>query len=142
MTDIPPLRGEIVRQFPNIARVAITLRQSVSASHNNWGAMLYVAGEDRAYFAPLQDGKDARRMKSATSSTAWGAGDAFAAGLIFAIASPLPLGEGRDEGPQAALDFATAASCLVHTIEGDFNCVSRSEIESLVKGSASGRVVR
>ncbi len=53
----PAVAREIVRQFPNIARVAITLRQSVSASHNNWGAMLYVAGEDRAYFAPLQDGK-------------------------------------------------------------------------------------
>jgi 2-dehydro-3-deoxygluconokinase len=65
-----------------------------------------------------------------------GAGDSFAGGLIFALTTP-ELSE-----PQTALRFATAASCLAHSVEGDFNFVSRQEVEALMGGSASGRVVR
>jgi 2-dehydro-3-deoxygluconokinase len=65
-----------------------------------------------------------------------GAGDAFGAGLIFATLTP-ELSE-----PQTALSFATAASYLAHTIEGDFNVSSRAEIETLMKGSGTGRVIR
>ena len=65
-----------------------------------------------------------------------GGGDAFASGLIFALTTP-ELSE-----PQTALDYAVAASCLKHSIKGDFNFSTRGEVEALMGGSASGRVVR
>ena len=131
----PAVAREIVRQFPNISRVAVTLRQSISASHNDWGAMLYVAKGEQAFFAPLRGG-NYRPYEIRNIVDRVGAGDAFGAGLIFASLTP-DLAE-----PQTALSFATAASCLAHTIEGDFNFVSRAEVETLMKGSGSGRVVR
>jgi 2-dehydro-3-deoxygluconokinase len=131
----PAVAREIVRQFPNVSRVAVTLRQSISASHNDWGAMLYVAQGEQAFFAPLRDGQY-RPYEIRNIVDRVGAGDAFGAGLIFASLTP-ELAE-----PQTALSFAAAASCLAHTIEGDFNFVSRAEIETLMKGSGSGRVVR
>lgn len=131
----PAVAREIVRQFPNVSRVAITLRQSISASHNNWGAMLYLAAQDRAHFAPTRDGQyQPYEVRNIVDRV--GAGDAFGAGLVFASLTP-DLSE-----PQTALAFATAASCLAHTIEGDFNVSTRGEIEALAKGSGSGRVVR
>jgi 2-dehydro-3-deoxygluconokinase len=140
----PAVAREIVRQFPNISRVAVTLRQSISASHNDWGAMLYVAKGEQAFFAPLRDGSTASSPPSGQYRPyeihnivdRVGAGDAFGAGLIFASLTP------ELDEPQTALSFATAASCLAHTIEGDFNFVTRAEIETLMKGSGSGRVVR
>ncbi len=131
----PAVAREIVRQFPNVSRVAVTLRQSVSASHNDWGAMLYVAAGERAFFAPLAGGQY-RPYEIRNIVDRVGAGDAFGAGLIFASLTP-ELAE-----PQTALSFATAASCLAHTIEGDFNFVTRAEVETLMKGAGSGRVVR
>lgn len=131
----PAVAREIVRQFPNVSRVAVTLRQSISASHNDWGAMLYVATGEQAYFAPLRDGQY-RPYEIRNIVDRVGAGDAFGAGLIFASLTP------ELSDPQTALSFATAASCLAHTVEGDFNFVSRAEIETLMKGSGTGRVVR
>ena len=131
----PAVAREIVRQFPNVSRVAVTLRQSISASHNDWGAMLYVAAGERAFFAPLRDGQY-RPYEIRNIVDRVGAGDAFGAGLIFASLAP------ELDEPQTALSFATAASCLAHTIEGDFNFVTRAEVETLMKGSGSGRVVR
>jgi 2-dehydro-3-deoxygluconokinase len=126
---------QVTRQFPNAGRVAITLRESLSASHNNWGAMLYVAKEDQAHFAP-KSGDEYRPYEIRNIVDRVGAGDSFAGGLIFALTTP-ELSE-----PQTALRFATAASCLAHSVEGDFNFVSRQEVEALMGGSASGRVVR
>jgi 2-dehydro-3-deoxygluconokinase len=103
--------------------VAITLRGSISASQNNWAAMLY-DGKDyyfsRNYLIDIVD-----RV---------GGGDSFGAGLIYSLLS------GYD--PQKTVEFAVAASCLKHTIEGDFNMVSVDEALKLAGGDASGRVQR
>ena len=104
-------------------KVAITLRTSVSASDNKWAAMLYEDGkcyQSKSYSVHIVD-----RV---------GGGDSFGAGLIYASLS------GMDS--QSAIEFATAASCLKHSIEGDFNQVSVSEVMQLAGGDGSGRVVR
>lgn len=126
---------EIVKQFPNVKKVAITLRESISATHNNWGAMLYDAEDDRSFFAPLDDGKySPYQIKSIVDRV--GGGDSFGAGLIFALNTP------ELSNPSEAIGFAVASSCLCHSINGDFNYVSRTEVETLMGGSVSGRVVR
>lgn len=131
----PDVAKEVVNQYPNIEKVAITLRQSLSASHNNWGAMLYTR-DGEAYFAPVdKDGAYAPYpIKSMVDRV--GAGDSFAAGLIFALTDT-----GLSE-PEKALRFATAFSCLAHSIEGDFNYTSRGEVEKLMSGNVSGRISR
>jgi len=103
--------------------VAITLRTSISANDNNWAAMLYDGNE--YYFSKSYPIHIVDRV---------GGGDSFGAGLIYSFIT------GKD--PQQALEFAVAASCLKHTIEGDFNLVSVDEVNKLVKGDASGRVQR
>ena len=103
--------------------VAITLRESISASDNNWAAMLY-NGED--YFFSK---KYAVRIVDRV-----GGGDSFGGGLIYSLVN--------NYEPQAAIEFAVAASCLKHTIEGDFNRVSVAEVQSLAGGDGSGRVQR
>jgi 2-dehydro-3-deoxygluconokinase len=131
----PEVAREIVRQFPNVRRVAITLRESISASHNNWGSMLYDASQDAAFFAPLRQGQyQPYEIRNIVDRV--GAGDAFAAALIFALNTP------EMSSPEASIAFAAAASCLAHSISGDFNYISRSEVESLMKGAGSGRIVR
>lgn len=104
-------------------KVAITLRSSISASDNDWAAMLY-DGESycfsKEYHLRIVD-----RV---------GGGDSFGAGLIYALLS------GKDT--QSAVDFAVAASALKHSIEGDFNRVSVKEVEKLAGGDGSGRVQR
>ena len=104
-------------------KVAITLRSSISASDNEWGAMLYCDG--KAYFSPKYLVHIVDRV---------GGGDSFGGGLIYSILS------GYDE--QKTINFAVAASCLKHSIEQDFNLVSVSEVENLAAGNASGRVQR
>mgnify|MGYP004675367559 FL=1 len=103
--------------------VAITLRESLSASDNNWSGMLYVA--NRPFFAKKYRMHIVDRV---------GGGDSFGAGLIYALLS--------DFGAQDAIEFAVAASCLKHSIEGDYNMVTKDEVLSLARGNASGRVQR
>jgi 2-dehydro-3-deoxygluconokinase len=113
-----------MKEFPNIKRVAITLRESKSANHNDWSACLY-------------NGRDfllSRKYQITDIVDRVGGGDSFGAGLIYGVNTY------GDE--KKALEFAVAASCLKHTINGDFNRVSVSEVESLMKGSGSGRVQR
>ena len=113
-----------MEKYPNVKRVAITLRESKSANHNDWSACLY-------------NGKDfylSRKYSITDIVDRVGGGDSFGAGLIYG------LNHYNDE--KSALEFAVAASCLKHTISGDFNRVSTSEVESLMKGSGSGRVQR
>ena len=131
----PEVARKVVEQFPNVQKVAITLRESLSATHNNWGGMLYDASNDQPFFAPLADG-DYRPYEIRSIVDRVGGGDSFAAGLIFAL-----LSEKHCE-PSAAIRFAAAASCLAHSVRGDFNFSSREEVEALMGGSASGRVVR
>ncbi len=104
-------------------KVAITLRESISANDNNWSAMLY-DGTDY-YFSKKYSMHIVDRV---------GGGDSFGGGLIAAFL------EGCD--PQAAIEFAVAASCLKHSVEGDFNMVSMEEVKKLAGGDGSGRVQR
>ncbi len=131
----PEVASKVASEFPNISRVAITLRESISASHNNWGAMLFDVASNSAHFSPMTDGKyNPYEIKNIVDRV--GGGDSFAAGLIFALNTP------ELAAPETAIQFATAASCLAHSIVGDFNFSSRSEVEALMKGSGSGRVIR
>ena len=104
-------------------QVAITLRESFSASHNGWSAMLYTGG--KSYFSRRYDIAIVDRV---------GGGDSFGGGLIYASL--------RGDGPEKAINFAVAASCLKHTIPGDYNRVTLEEVETLAGGDASGRVQR
>jgi 2-dehydro-3-deoxygluconokinase len=132
----PQAAREVVKQFPNIGMVAVTLRESLSASHNNWGGMLFEAAKGKAYFAPLVDGKY-QPYQIANIVDRIGAGDSFAAALIYAINDPSLRGD-----LAAVAAFAVAASCLCHSIKGDFNYSSREDIIALMRGKASGRVNR
>lgn len=114
----------LMAKFPNLKKVSITLRGSLSASHNTWSGILYQGGE--MFVGPLYD------ITHIVDRV--GGGDSFCGGLIFAML------DGRE--PQACIDFAVAASCLKHSIHGDFNAVSVSEVEALIKGGGSGRVQR
>lgn len=126
---------EIIRQFPNVSKVAITLRESVSATHNNWGAMLYDGVLEKSYFAPVNENAyQPYEIRSIVDRV--GGGDSFGAGLIYALNTP------ELSDTESAIKFAVAASCLCHSINGDFNYSSRSEVEALMRGSGSGRVVR
>jgi 2-dehydro-3-deoxygluconokinase len=135
VASYPQVAREVVEQFPNLSMVATTLRQSFSASRNNWGAMLWEAESGRALFAPTVDGQYAPyEIRNIVDRV--GGGDSFAAGLIFGLRS--------DHYPKLedALSFAVAASCLAHSIKGDLNYSTRAEVDALAGGSASGRVVR
>ena len=103
--------------------VAITLRESLSANDNNWSGMLYVDGN--AYFSKKYAMHIVDRV---------GGGDSFGGGLIYSLLN------GYDA--QKSIEFAIAASCLKHSIEGDYNMVSVKEVETLAGGDASGRVQR
>ncbi|MGB5666872.1 MAG: sugar kinase [Maribacter sp.] len=132
----PDVARQVVKQFPNISKVAITLRESLSASHNNWGAMLYESKTDLPSFAPLDVEGNYKPYQIKNIVDRVGGGDSFAGGLIFALTTP----ELKD--PKIAVKYAVAASCLKHSIKGDFNYSTRSEVEALMGGSGSGRVVR
>ena len=132
----PDVARQVAKQFPNVSKVAITLRESLSASHNNWGAMLFDAEQDQPFFAPLDADGNYKPYQIKNIVDRVGGGDSFAAGLIFALTTP-ELSE-----PQTAVKYAVAASCLKHSIKGDVNWSTRAEVESLMGGSASGRVVR
>lgn len=131
----PEVAKEIVRQFPNVKKVAITLRESLSASHNNWGAMLYDVATAKAHFAPM-NGDDYRPYEIKNIVDRVGGGDSFAAGLIFALT------DGELSAPETAISYAVAASCLAHSILGDVNYSTRDEVMTLMGGDASGRVQR
>jgi len=131
----PDVARQIARQFPNVSKVATTLRESLSASHNNWGAMLYDAALDTPHFAPMRGGKyQSRPIKNIVDRV--GGGDSFGAGLIFAL-NTAELSEARQ-----AVAFAVAASCLAHLIVGGINNITRADAEALMEGSGAGRVIR
>jgi 2-dehydro-3-deoxygluconokinase len=127
---------DIVQRFPHVSRVAITLRQSISADHNNWGAMLFDTAADRSYLAPLDEHGEYCPYEIRDIVDRVGGGDSFGAGLLYALNSE------AYHTPQQAIEFAVAASCLKHSIKGDFNYVSVQEIAALASGNATGRVQR
>lgn len=110
--------------YPNLERVAITLRESKSADRNDWAACIY-------------DGKEfyvSRKYEITDIVDRVGGGDSFSGGLIYGLLT--------FEKQSEALEFAVAASCLKHTIAGDYNRVTVAEVTALMKGSGSGRVER
>lgn len=116
---------QLMERFPRAKKVIITLRGSINANHNTWGGVLY-------------DGKilwQSKRYDITHIVDRVGGGDSFMGGLIYGLIS-------FPENDQKALDFAVAASCLKHTIYGDFNLVTVAEVENLMKGDGSGRVNR
>ena len=115
--------GQLTKRFPNLSHVAITLRESLSASHNRWSGLLV----DR-------NGHSFSRRHELTIVDRVGGGDSFAGGLIHALLGKRP----RDQ----AIEFAAAASALKHSLMGDFNLISVAEVEALVAGDGSGRVQR
>jgi 2-dehydro-3-deoxygluconokinase len=127
---------KMAEKFPNAQYVAITLRESVSADHNNWGAMLYDVKAQQAYFAPLNVNGNYEPFQIRDIVDRVGGGDSFAGGLIYALNSR------KYKTPEQAIQFAVAASCLKHSIKGDYNYVSLAEVESLMQGNTSGRVRR
>ena len=115
------LGERVLASYPNLKMLAVTLRESKSASHNGWSACLY-------------DGKDfllSRRYEITHIVDRVGGGDSFAAGLIYGLNQ---LGS-----HQEALEFAVAASCLKHSIPGDFNRFTVEEVQALVKGGGCGK---
>jgi 2-dehydro-3-deoxygluconokinase len=118
------LTGKVLREYPNLKSVAITLRESYSADRNGWSACI----NDREQFLV------SRRYEITDIVDRVGGGDSFAAGLIYAMLS--------GKKSQESLEFAVAASCLKHSISGDFNRISVDEVEGLLKGDGSGRVQR
>lgn len=115
---------QLMQKFPRARKIIITLRGSINANHNTWGGCLY---SDKLY--------QSRRYDITHIVDRVGGGDSFMGGLIYGLLT-------YPQDDQQALDFAVAASCLKHTIYGDFNLVSVKEVETLMKGDGSGRVVR
>lgn len=116
---------QLMNKFPRARKVIITLRGSINANHNTWGGVLYSNGtlyqSNRYDITHIVD-----RV---------GGGDSFMGGLIYGLLT-------YTDDDKKALDFAVAASCLKHTIYGDFNLVTVTEVENLMKGDGSGRVSR
>lgn len=118
------LADEVKKQFSNVSTVAITLRESQSANHNDWSAV--ISGKTGFYHSKKYE------IKNIVDRV--GGGDSFSAGIIYGLT--------HYENEETALNFAVAASALKHTIPGDFNLTSLSEVESLMGGDGSGRVQR
>jgi 2-dehydro-3-deoxygluconokinase len=114
----------VLDAFPNLEKQVITLRESHSADHNGWSAVMHNGREMIS----------SRQYDITHIVDRVGAGDSFAAGLIYGL---ITYADDRQ-----ALEFATAASCLKHSIPADFNRVSVAEVEALMRGEASGRVQR
>ena len=118
------LARKIMTTYKNVQYLAVSLRESMSADWNNWSVVL--ASKDRFYVSKKYEIRDIVDRS--------GGGDSFGSGLIWGL--------NNLDGPQAALEFAAAASALKHTIYGDFNRVSRDDVLTLVGGNSSGRVQR
>ena len=116
---------QLMARFPRAKKVIITLRGSINASHNTWGGVLW---DGRTLF-------ESPRYDITHIVDRVGGGDSFMGGLIYGLLT----WPGDD---RRALDFAVAASCLKHTVFGDYNQVTVAEVEALMKGDASGRVSR
>lgn len=124
-TEFESVCTQLMKRFPRAKKVIITLRGSINANHNTWGGVLY---DGSKLFA-------SRRYDITHIVDRVGGGDSFMGGLIYGLLT-------YTSDDQKALEFAVAASCLKHTIYGDFNQVSVDEVEKLMGGDASGRVSR
>ena len=116
---------QLVKKFPRAKKVIITLRGSINANHNTWAGTLF--NGEQIFFSPQYD------ITHIVDRV--GGGDSFMGGLICGLLT-------YPDDDQQALNFAVAASCLKHTIYGDFNLVTIDEVKNLMKGDGSGRVSR
>jgi 2-dehydro-3-deoxygluconokinase len=116
---------QLVKRFPRAKKVIITLRGSINANHNTWAGTLF--NGEQIFFSPQYD------ITHIVDRV--GGGDSFMGGLICGLLT-------YPDDDQQALNFAVAASCLKHTIYGDFNLVTVDEVKNLMKGDGSGRVSR
>ena len=116
---------QMMQKFPRCKKMIVTLRGAINANRNTWGGVLYSDGAL----------KQSQRYDITHIVDRVGGGDSFMGGLIYGLVTY----PGND---QKALDYAVAASCLKHTIYGDFNLVTVAEVENLMKGDGSGRVSR
>ena len=116
---------EVWEKFPRAKKIIITLRGSISASHNSWAGILY---DGKKMYESIQ-------YQITDIVDRIGGGDSFRGGLIYGFLN-------YPNEDQKALDFAAAASCLKHTIKGDVNLVKVEEVEKLMNGNSSGRVNR
>lgn len=115
---------QMMKKFPRCKKMAITLRGAINANHNTWGGILY-------------NGKElleSRRYDITDIVDRVGGGDSFMGGLIYGLL--------HYKDDQKALEFATAASCLKHSVKYDYNLISATEVEDLIKGNTSGRISR
>lgn len=117
--------AEMIYSYYGCKFIATTLRKSYSASRNGWSAMLYDAEALESYFSTEYDIQIIDRV---------GGGDSFAAGLIYAMTQKMEC--------QEVIEFATAASCLKHTIEGDYNRTTVADVKAILKSGGNGRVQR
>lgn len=117
--------SQLMQRFPRAKKVIITLRGSINANHNTWGGVMYDGST--LYQSPRYD------ITHIVDRV--GGGDSFMGGLIYGLLT-------YPDNDQQALNFAVAASCLKHTIYGDYNMVTVAEVENLMKGDGSGRVSR
>ena len=123
-TEYQYVAKEICEKY-GCEKAAITLRESNSASRNGWSGILYDSLEKEVYYSQKYEMQIVDRV---------GGGDSFTAGIIYCLLN--------GKGNQYVVEFATAASCLKHTIEGDFNRISVDEVEYLIKSGGHGRVIR
>ena len=114
----------VLKTYPNVKKAAVTLRESFSADYNGWSAAL---NKGEKFLV-------SHRYEIRNIVDRIGVGDTFSAGLIYGLTNM--------DNDEAALEFATAASCLMHSIPGDFPLISKEEAEKLAAGKASGRVQR
>ncbi len=118
------LTANLEQEFPDLSAIAVTIRDTKTAEHHDWAACLRTGKE--TLFSKQYEIRDIVDRV--------GSGDAFAAGLIFGLTEKMV--------PRDALEFAAAANCLKHSIEGDFNLVSADEVKCLASGAETGRVQR
>jgi 2-dehydro-3-deoxygluconokinase len=133
--ELAALARVVVGKFSRVQRVAMSLRNGVSATHQRCGALLYTAVDDQARFAPAAIGQY-RPYEITHVVDRLGTGDALAGALLFALETP------ELAAAETAIKFAAAASCLAHSIPGDFNYVTRAEVEALQRGGTGGGVSR
>ena len=124
MDKYEKLTSRVLSDYPNVKKVAVTLRESHSADHNGWSACI---NNGSVFYV-------SKKYEILDIVDRVGGGDSFAAGLIYGLRTY--------DNDTEALEFAVAASCLKHSIPGDFNRVSVKEVETLMNGDGSGRVQR
>jgi 2-dehydro-3-deoxygluconokinase len=124
--DLKTLAEQIVTEFPNLSHAAFTLRDGSTSAAQSFSGALYESATDTLHVEPA--------YTITQIIDRLGAGDAFTAGLIFSFL--------RNSPAPASIAFATAAGCLAHSIEGDYNYSTRTEIEAVMHGDAGGRVSR